>query len=474
MPNQKGITMRKHESKQRNRSHQQPSRTDRTQHSPKRVDRGEYDPTGAIDEAPTSFPDLPIEVQTLVGQFFTQHQLTVCVRVCRAWKTLFYPILWRHVQDSAASTKRRWTPRRDDMLLMCAARGALRTNGHLIQLLRLECSDVEFPKLLESQLPPTLPQLTSIEFIGVSGTDSAIANVLRRRTAGWRSIIFRANHPYMRPRFSNESFKEVLKHASTLEVLRIEGAWCLVSKEIQELLCGLPKLKEFNQLGACSHEVPPDPWLDATDMVASEWKCTDLEVFGCEINGLRRPPKPVNEHVSTPTKTKAEQDSIDLQRGVCAQLGKLTKLKELILRAPAPTFENNHTHDFPRDTRDCLALGLETGLHLLVDLKDLRKVGLEDMDVDIGNFAEQAWVAHNWPHTTIRYPGNPEAGPHINEYAPDTDSEPEDDDDNTNYEYLDFEEYGYDELDYDAYDGVYGGYHWGDGYPDYDPDYGGF
>ncbi|KAF9541831.1 hypothetical protein EC957_002666 [Mortierella hygrophila] len=422
MPNRKGITMRKHESKQGNRSHRQPSRTDRIQHSSKRADREEYDPTGGIDETPPSFSDLPIEVEALIGQ------------------------------------------------------GALRTNGHLIQSLRLECGDGEFPKL---QLPPTLPQLTSIEFIGVSGTDSAIADVLRRSTAGWRSIIFRANNPHTRPRFSNESFKELLKHASTLEVLRVEGAWGLVSKEIQELLCRLPKLKEFSLLGACSHEVPPDPWLDATDIVASEWKCTDLEVFGCEIKGLRRPPKPVNERVSGPTKTKAEQDSIDLQRGVCAQLGKLTKLKELILRAPAPTFENHHTHDFPRNTRDCLALGFETGLDLLVDLKDLRKVGLEDVDVDIGNFAVQAWMAHNWPHATIRYPGNPEAGPHINDYGPDSDSELEDDDDNTNYEHLYFEEYGYDELDYDeleydAYDGVYGGYHWGDGYPDYDPDYGGF
>ncbi|KAF9142679.1 hypothetical protein BGX30_002427 [Mortierella sp. GBA39] len=314
------------------------------------------------------------------------------------------------------------------MLLMCAARGALRTNGHLIQSLRLECGDGEFSKLLESQLPPTLPQLTSIEFIGVSGTDGAIADVLRRSTAGWRSIIFRANHPLMTPRFSNESFKEVLKHASTLEVLRVEGAWCLNSKEIQGLLCGLPKLKEFNLLGACSHSVPPDPWLNASDIVASEWKCIDLEVFGCEIKGLRRPPKPANRRVSGPTKTKAEQDSIDLQRD-------------------------------------------RTGL---VDRSQGSEEGREDMDVDIGNFAEQAWVAHNWPHTTIRHPGNPEAGPHIDVYAPDTDSEPEDDDDNTNYEDLDFEEYGYDELDYDAYDGVYDGYHWGDGYPDYDPDYGGF
>lgn len=175
--------MGKHESKQGNGSHQRPSRTGRMQYSPKRVDRGEYNPAGDVDEIP-SFSDLPIEVQTLVGRFCTQHQLTVCVRVCRAWKALFYPILWRHVQDSKAGTERRWKPGRDDKLLMCAFRGALRTNSHLIQSLRLECSDVEFSKLQESQLPPTLPRLTSIEFIGVSSTDGIIAKVLRWSTAG--------------------------------------------------------------------------------------------------------------------------------------------------------------------------------------------------------------------------------------------------------------------------------------------------
>lgn len=84
---------------------------------------------------------------------------------------------------------------------------------------------MEFSKLLESQLPPTLPRLTLIEFIGVSSTDGEIAKVLRWSTAGWRSIIIRANHPMMTPRFWKESFKEVLKHAVTLDVLRVEGAW---------------------------------------------------------------------------------------------------------------------------------------------------------------------------------------------------------------------------------------------------------
>ncbi|KAG0078752.1 hypothetical protein BGZ90_004452 [Linnemannia elongata] len=464
--------MGEHESKRENRSQQPPSRTSRAQRSPKRVDRGRHNPAGVIATTPTSFSDLPTEMQTLVGQFCTQHQLTVCVRVCRAWKTLFYPILWRHVQDSKARNERRWIPGRDDMLLICAARGALRTNGHLIQSLRLECSDVQFSTLLETQLPPNLPQLTSIEFIGVSSMDNVIASLLRRSTAGWRSIIFRANHPQGLPRFGRESLKEVIKHASTLEVLRVEGAWCLNSKEIQQLLCGLPKLREFNLLGACSHDVPPDPSLEASDVVASEWACTNLEVFGCEIQGLQRPPKPADGRWSGPIKTKEEQDSIDLQRRVCAQLGRLKRLRELILRVPAPTYEGNHMPYNPRFTRDCLAMGFETGLDLMVDLKDLRKVGLEDMDVDIGNFAEQAWVAYNWPHATIRYPGNPEAGPHINIYPPDSDLEPEDYDDIANYGELNFEDY---EPDYDAYEWAYDGYDWtADGYCDYDPDYGGF
>ncbi|OAQ23068.1 hypothetical protein K457DRAFT_36816 [Linnemannia elongata AG-77] len=48
----------------------------------------------------TSFKDLPPEIQSMIGQFLNPYDMTVCVRVCQAWKVLFIPYIWRHVKSS--------------------------------------------------------------------------------------------------------------------------------------------------------------------------------------------------------------------------------------------------------------------------------------------------------------------------------------------------------------------------------------
>ncbi|KAK3848422.1 MAG: hypothetical protein J3R72DRAFT_500189 [Linnemannia gamsii] len=356
---------------------------------------------------PTAFSDLPEEVKVLIGHALTQHQLTVCVRVCKAWKALFSPILWRHVEDSASRKTRRWFPGRDHTLLACIAQhGVLKLKCRYIHSLRLECSEVDFTDLqARHQLPSTLPRLRSVEFIGSSAWDKDIARFIRRGSpAGWKQIIFRTNHHQGWCRFGKESVKEVLKHAATLEVLRVEAAWCLSSLEIQELLCGLPKLKEFLVLGAVQLYVPPDPSLKASDLVASQWVCTDLEIFGCTIEGV--PPPDTKQQQggggggggNHNAKTKAHRESIHLQRQVRY---------------------NDH------QSYNCLTMSLEGGLDLLHGLKELRKVGLEDMDVEIGNPAEQEWVKANWPHATIQYPGNPETGPRLGIFGDNDDNDNE-------------------------------------------------
>ncbi|KAF9906562.1 hypothetical protein EC991_000504 [Linnemannia zychae] len=342
----------------------------------------------------------------MIGQSLTQHQLTVCVRVCRTWKALLEPILWKHVEDSGSYKGRRWSPGRDDTLLECIELGCLKTHCHMIQSLRLELSDMDFKDLQDlQQFPPTFPQLRYIELIGVTLSDKEIARFLGKGSpAGWKQIIFQTNDPGTSSQFGKESVKEVLKHAATLEVLRVEGAWCLSSADIQELLCGLPKLKEFFVLSAAYNCFPTDPELKASDLVASRWACENMEVFGCSIGDIPRPSP----------KTIGYQESIDLQRQVCAQLGRLHKLRKLILKTPYPIYDaGNLRSALFHQSCNCLALSLESGLDLLHNLKDLCKVGLEDMDVDIGNHEEQAWVKEHWPHATVCYPKNPERGPRI-------------------------------------------------------------
>ena len=47
----------------------------------------------------TFFKDLPPEIQSMIGNFLDPHDLAVCVRVCQAWKTLFIPYIWRHIES---------------------------------------------------------------------------------------------------------------------------------------------------------------------------------------------------------------------------------------------------------------------------------------------------------------------------------------------------------------------------------------
>lgn len=50
---------------------------------------------------------------------------------------------------------------------------------------------------------------------------------------------------------------------------------------------------------------------------------------------------------------------------------------------------------------DCLAMILDSGLGLLRGLKNLRIVGLEDMEIYIDGDSERSWFAENWPDAKI-------------------------------------------------------------------------
>ena len=53
---------------------------------------------------------------------------------------------------------------------------------------------------------------------------------------------------------------------------------------------------------------------------------------------------------------------------------------------------------------ECLAMTLDSGLDLLRDLNKLERVGLQDMEVYVGEM-EREWMEANWPgcHTILYY-----------------------------------------------------------------------
>ena len=271
----------------------------------------------------TSFGDLPPEVQVMVAHYLTQHDLTVCLRVCRAWKEMYHPRLWEHIDIywDKNETRRRAISR------------ALKANGHLIHSLKFRS---EVYCVLEDFLPfcpPKFQQLTSAEFDCSLEfvNDPDIAQFIDMSSAKWRRLVFRESiRPKLGIEFRFKSFEALLKHADTLEIFRLETRNSVEVKLIDQLLCAAPRLKELYLSG--NYETHLGGWLDAREIVQSEWVCQDLEVFCCRIGNIPRPEitrticqKPATKrHVKSGTM----EESIDLQRRVYAKLARLTKLRD--------------------------------------------------------------------------------------------------------------------------------------------------
>ncbi|KAF9087381.1 hypothetical protein BGX23_008168 [Mortierella sp. AD031] len=358
--------------------------------------------------APTSFGDLPFEVQEMIGPFLRPHDLSICVRVCRTWKTVFNPFLWSHVAEPeqpepVSPNAPNWT----DVFLRCAKNFALRNNGDLIQSFKFDFCDDDLSEFLEHSAFD-YPILRSAEFDGLEGDDESIAEFIEMSTAGWKRLVFRLDDSDCVLDFGVASVIALLEHADTLEIFRVEAASELASMDIKELLCSAPKLKELYVLARDRRDDGESCSLDVTDIVKSKWVCKSLEVFGCQIGRIPRPDitreicgEPAAE--SHLIRRSTSKTSIRLQRKVFAQFARLTKLRQLSLGVPIDTMNYGY---LPSDKEwyrryDCLAFTLESGLDLLKDLKALRVVELDDMEVYIDGDAEQAWIAEHWPSVKI-------------------------------------------------------------------------
>ncbi|KAG0206109.1 hypothetical protein BGX33_007582 [Mortierella sp. NVP41] len=368
----------------------------------------------------TSFGDLPYEVQTMIIQLLKEHDVAICTRVCRDWKSVFNPFVWRHIGS------RRYQDSWNSRILESTAAGSLRRNGHLIQSVVLESSWLPFVREFLKHCPQTLPQLTKVEVDGMENDDGLITSLINRSAVGWTKFDIISLHYYARGDgpFGSKSLKALLKHAPTLEIVRLKAHVPIQSKDIQRLLCSMPRLKELDLLSTDGRDKSRDSpdWyrgcgeqldgcnglLDAQDVVGPDWVCTSLEVFRCQIGGIPRPDITRDilfRSAQFVVKSGTRHESLDLHHRVYSQLARLTRLRELTLSVPLSE-ELWGYEKFDKETHriyDCLAMSLESGLDMLKDLKEMRVVGVEDMEVGIECKEEQDWVAEHWPHATIGY-----------------------------------------------------------------------
>ncbi|KAG0042628.1 hypothetical protein BGZ89_006808, partial [Linnemannia elongata] len=147
--------------------------------------------------------------------------------------------------------------------------------------------------------------------------------------------------------------------------------------------------------------------LDAREIVESDWVCSNLEVFRCEISDIPRPDitrKIAGEPAYKWVKSGTPQESMDLQRQIYAKLARFTKLRKLSLGFPVNLSARRHRYVNLDNLMqfDGLAMTLESGLDLLKDLKELDEVELYLLEFGIRSYAEEVeWMKTNWPKAIV-------------------------------------------------------------------------
>ncbi|KAK3848405.1 MAG: hypothetical protein J3R72DRAFT_415757 [Linnemannia gamsii] len=217
-------------------------------------------------------------------------------------------------------------------------------------------------------------------------------------------LIFRLNGDHTSDYgFESGFFDALVQHAApTLEVLRFEGVLTISGNDINRTLCSAPNLKELRFAYEGVYGILSR--LNAQDIVNSEWICNDLEVFAWPIGAIPRPD--ITRDISSWFRILnggTLQENINLQRRVYAKLARLTKLRELSLGIPLIIEDVDYKvwdKEYYRQY-DGLAMTLDSGLDLLRDLKNLRTVGLMDMEVYINGDEEQTWFAEHCANATI-------------------------------------------------------------------------
>lgn len=190
------------------------------------------------------------------------------------------------------------------------------------------------------------PKMEELSLDGHYSTweDPVLAELISNVSSkGWKALGFNT----IANRIGPLTVATILKNSATLENLRLPNCGAFDSKSIQKLLCSAPNLKRLDLILSHNHfELGPYS-LMASDIVESteDWVCLGLETFKCYIGGVPRPDITLRSNGS-PLKgiynsgvqcSMAESSSI--QRRVLAQLGRLTKLREVTLGKDAVNYE---------------------------------------------------------------------------------------------------------------------------------------
>ncbi|OAQ25902.1 hypothetical protein K457DRAFT_140851 [Linnemannia elongata AG-77] len=313
-------------------------------------------------------------------------------------------------------------------------------------------------KLYTKEIAETLSTSCPGLNVGVFGgqdqdlTDQELATLIGASAGGWKTLAA-DTHCVFGP-LSAAAVVVGGLHTRTLENFRVTtGIFNFPSPMIQELLCTATRLKRFE--GRSFHrDWAPMIHISAKDLVQGEWACKDLETFHCAIKDIPRPDIKTRKNgqplVGRMHRGVSMEESLRVQRLVYEQLGRLRKLRELVLgyrscdgderfggfvtdedlgweqgiteadyySADSPIspvgsvssssindgidsnegkVQDEEDEDMPTEMLyDCLAMSLESGLELLGGLRELKWLSLEGTSHCVKD-VERKWMANQWP-----------------------------------------------------------------------------
>ncbi|KAF9921808.1 hypothetical protein FBU30_008122 [Linnemannia zychae] len=249
--------------------------------------------------------------------------------------------------------------------------------------------------------------------------DFELARLFDASKLGWKTLGLPQSN-YNPHEFGPLTTAALLRHAPTLENLRLDGSENLPSATVQQLLCTAPNLKRFDAI-CKDRSFNADFNLYAQDIVkGADWVCTNLESLKVRIVGIPRPD--IKERHSRrpfepndPLHSGTMGASRTLQRCIYSQLGRLTRLKQLVLGHDDVEYENgcaerenmSEGEYFDRGGMpengfqyDCLEMNLESGVDLLKELKEIRTLDLGGMHLGHDYSSQlrfEEWARANWP-----------------------------------------------------------------------------
>ncbi|KAF9322736.1 hypothetical protein BGZ91_004081 [Linnemannia elongata] len=283
-----------------------------------------------------------------------------------------------------------------------------------LETILLEANYVVMPlTLFSSLLQQHCPKLRNLfikpEWLALSG--KGLVDILSASKAGWKSLGL-PQQLYDAHLFGPPSIAELLRHAGTLENLRLDGSSRLPSFAIQQLLSSAPNLRRLDAIRK-DRSLDPDFELDANDVASGKpWVCSKLESLKVRIIGVPRPDltrRSNGRPLEGPLHQGTMEESRRIQLGVYQQLGRLTNLKQLVLGHDDVDVTRGCLHDermsegeYYREgdaiqkghQYECLEMTVESGIDAMAEMRELRVLELEAMEV---GELDRRWTEKNWP-----------------------------------------------------------------------------